>query len=362
MSRISNRQLVIAFLACRLSAEMTTIPGEMVQYGTDRFIVILLAKLVAALLYLPIIFVTFKFRGDSVITAAMHRNKAFGITAGIIMSVLLAVTAVQTVLSIQHYVTDTLLNNIVTVSGIALITAAAVYGAVKGLSAVTRSAVFAAVIFGLLIFLIGVTMWDKTEPDYLYFSFANDRPYFFKSLISEISMNSEILIFVVITDELRSKPYRTVLYYLPILLILLELLNLLYNLILGPYMTKVEYPLYIIASLSDIVLFQRLDGIDAIVWLMCGIIKAALLIYCIGRIYTVCSKKPRTKLMLTVTGFLVFMLCIILGSDAGIYDRMTNVMNSGIHILLGGVVVPLIVLISGRKKQSGRVKNNNENI
>ena len=56
------------------------------------------------------------------------------------------------------------------------------------------------------------------------------------------------------------------------------------------------------------------------------------------------------------------MLCIILGSDASIYDRMTNVMNSGIHILLGGVVVPLIVLVAGRKKQSGRVKKNNENI
>lgn len=116
-------------------------------------------------------------------------------------------------------------------------------------------------------------------------------------------MNSEILIFAVITDELRSKPYKTVIYYLPLLLILMEFLNMLYNLILGPYMTKVEYPLYIIASLSDIVLFQRLDGIDAIVWLMCGIIKAALLIYCIGRIYTVCSNKPHTTLAVAVSGF-----------------------------------------------------------
>ena len=64
MSRISNRQLVIAFLACRLSAEMTTTTGEMFRYGTDRFIVILLAKLVVALLYLPVIAVTLKFRGE----------------------------------------------------------------------------------------------------------------------------------------------------------------------------------------------------------------------------------------------------------------------------------------------------------
>ena len=50
MSRISNGQLVIAFLACRLSSEMITIPGEMVSYGFDRFAAILFAKLIAALL------------------------------------------------------------------------------------------------------------------------------------------------------------------------------------------------------------------------------------------------------------------------------------------------------------------------
>lgn len=33
MSRISNRQLVITFLACRLSAEMMTLSAETVLYG-----------------------------------------------------------------------------------------------------------------------------------------------------------------------------------------------------------------------------------------------------------------------------------------------------------------------------------------
>lgn len=41
----------------------------------------------------------------------------------------------QTVISIQHYITDTLLNNILTISGIAVLVAVSVYGALKGLSA-----------------------------------------------------------------------------------------------------------------------------------------------------------------------------------------------------------------------------------
>lgn len=351
MSRISNRQLVIAFLACRLSAEMMTTPAEMISYGTDRFVAILLAKIIVALLYLPLVFVTLKYKGDSVITCAVRRNKAFGVAVGVILAVILTAVGIQTVISIQHYIADTLLNNILTITGVAVLVAAATYGALKGLSAVTRSAVFAAVIFGLLIFLIGITMWDKVNPEYMYPAFIEDSRYLLKCTLSEISMNSELLIFAVITDEIRSKPHKTVLYYLPVLLVVLEILNLLYNLILGPYMSKVEYPLYIIASLSDIVIFPRLDGIDAIVWLMCGIIKTALLIYCVGRIYTVCTKKPDTKKAIIVYGFLLFMLCMLFGSDRSLYESFRNIMSGGIHILTGGVIVPLFVLVAGRKKQ-----------
>ena len=160
MSRISNRQLVITFLACRLSAEMMTLSAETVLYGPDRFTAIFLAKIIAALLYIPLILVTLRFKGDSPITCAFRRNKIFGAAVGVILAVTLTATAVQTVISIQHYITDTLLNNILTISGIAVLVAVSVYGALKGLSAVTRSSVFAAAVFGLLIFLIGVTMWD----------------------------------------------------------------------------------------------------------------------------------------------------------------------------------------------------------
>lgn len=166
--------------------------------------------------------------------------------------------------------------------------------------------------------------------------------------------------FAVITDEIRSKPHKTVLYYLPLLLVILEFLNLLYNLILGPYMSKVEYPLYIIASLSDIVIFRRLDGIDAIVWLMCGIIKTALIIYCVGRIYSVCSKRPDTKKAVVVYGAFIFMLCMVLGSDRTLYEHFRSVMSGGIHILLGGVAVPLTALVAGRKSRAEEKRNEND--
>lgn len=360
MSRISNRQLVIAFLACRLSSDMITLPAAMIKYGTERFYAILLAKIVLLAVYLPVIFVSLKYKGDSVITTALRRNKAFGIILGVIMSVIITAVGVQTILSLQKYVTDTLLNTIMAWSGITVITAAAVYGAVKGLSAVTRSAVFAAAVFVLLIVLIALTMWDKINTGYLYPALVNDGEYFLRCSLSEISMNSEVLIFAVITDEIRSKPHRTVLYYIPVLLVLLEGINLIYNLILGPYMSEIQYPLYIISSLSDIVIFQRLDGIDAVVWLMCGVIKTALLIYCVGKIYTVCSARPRTNRFIVLYGVFLIALCLIFGSEQTIYNRLSAFMNSGVHIILGAIIVPVAVLIAGKKAAGGKVKSNDK--
>ena len=66
-----------------------TMPAETVLYGPDRFTAILLAKIIAALLYIPLILVTLRFKGDSPVTCAFRRNKIFGAVVGVILAVTL---------------------------------------------------------------------------------------------------------------------------------------------------------------------------------------------------------------------------------------------------------------------------------
>ena len=63
-----------------------------------------------------------------------------------------------------------------------------------------------------------------------------------------------------------------------------------------------------------------------------------------------------SKKAVVVYGAFIFMLCMVLGSDRTVYEHFRSVMSGGIHILLGGVAVPLTVLVAGRKKQSGGEK------
>ena len=47
---------------------------------------------------------------------------------------------------------------------------------------------------------------------------------------------------------------------------------------------------------------------------------------------------------------------MVLGSDRTVYEHFRSIMSYGIHILLVGVLIPLTVLVAGRKKQSGGEK------
>ena len=342
--------MAIAFIASRLTTEMIMIPGELIRYGSDRFIAIFIAKLSVLLLYLPLLLLTKKYEGDNFLTAALRRNRIYGIILGVLFTVTVMSVTVNSVLNLQLYITDTLLGELLLISGVSLIIGAALYGAVKGVSAVTRTAVFGTAVFTLLIALILITMSDKLDFSYIYSSFIEDGNYFFRAFVSEESCNSEILVFAVLCSNVESKPNKAVYYYLAVIFVLLELVNLIYNLVFGPYLNELEYPLYVISSLSDIVVFQRLDGIDAIVWLLCGIIKIALLFISALQVYNTISKKQKSIWFIAIYGLLVTFICTIIGSDRRYYDLLQGILHSAVPLILAGTVIPLIVLFTGKKK------------
>ncbi len=360
MNRIGSKQLTLAFIASRLTTEMIMIPGELIRYGSERFVAILIAKLCVLLLYLPLLFLTVKFKGDNFLTAAIRRNRIYGIILGILFGVVLLSVTVNSVLNLQLYITDTLIGELLLISGTALIIAVSLYGAVKGTSAITRTAVFGTAIFCFLILLIFITMADKLDFAYLCPLYIDDGDYLFRAIISEISCNSEILVFAVLCKNITDKPNRAVYYSLAVIFVILEVVNLLYNLVFGPYLNELEYPLYVISSLSDVVVFQRLDGIDAIVWLLCGIIKISLLFTCAGELYKTSSGKRNKGWFLAIYGALTLVLCMLIGSDRRYYDMLQSILHTALPLVFAGAVIPLIVLFTG-KKPPRKEKENEEN-
>ncbi len=363
MNKISWGQMTVLLIITRISAEMI-IPGELTRYGSDRFWSLLAAKLAVLMLFLPLIFLTVRFKGDNFLLPAIRRSKILGGALAVIFVVALAASTVETLVNLQLYVSDVIFDSMLFITGAAAVAAAAFYGALKGFSAISRSSIFALTLFAVLIVLITVTSWENMDVTFLYPSFIRDGNYFMKSFFSEISSCSEILVFAVFCKNIRSKPNRSVFFYLGAVLIILEGLNLLYNIILGPYLSALEYPLYYISSLSDIVIFQRLDGIDAVVWVFCGIIKLALLFAAAHDILSSFDTSPvklRRSIGLAVYAASIVGISFFIGTDKPRLDMFETFMHSALHIAVAGTLIPLIVLIAGKKRPQAKGEENEEN-
>ena len=353
MNEISWKQLAALFVVTRASAEMTVIPGELILYGPDRFWSILAAKLIVFILFLPAIFMALRFKGEGFLVPAIRRNKIFGSILAILFMLSLTAVILETLINLQLYISDVIFDNMLFIIGVSVISIAAYYGALKGFSAISRCSIFALVMFAVLMVLIASTASDKADINYLYPSFIRDGEYFIRSMLAEISSCSEILIFVVFCGHVRSKPHNAVFLYLAAALVLLEGFTLLYNLILGPYLDHLEYPLYTISSMSDVVIFQRLDGIDSVVWVFCCIIKLALCLCAAHNIFTSFGSSPdklRQNILLAVYAVVLIGIAYFLGTDKERYDTFESMVHTSLHILVAGTLIPLTVLIAGKKR------------
>ena len=64
--------------------------------------------------------------------------------------------------------------------------------------------------------------------------------------------------------------------------------------VLGEYQSMTEYPLAAAASLSDIVLFKRLDGIASAVWLLAAAFRCGVMLFSLVSILGECRRKEES--------------------------------------------------------------------
>lgn len=351
MSKISYMQLAVTSYVTRLFTEMANLPSDAINYGPDRFWTILFAKLIVMLAYLPMIFVTIRFPEDNFITAAIRRSKAFGWVLGIVFILAVVLEIMVSLLNLEPYINDTVLSNVSYGLVLVLVLLVCLYAVFKGVQAISRTAVIILVLFGLLLIAMLITLGRYMDFVYLYPSFIENKENFVNSLIQEFSNNSELFIFAVVCAYVREKPAKSIFVYMPAMLVILELINLMYNLVLGPYVETVEYPFYMLASLSDIVIFQRLDGIDVVLWITTSVVKLSLLLFCCGEVIRNLTGKLTSRIFITVLTVAIAISGTIIGVNVTVTELLRSIILTGIPLLTGGVVIPLVVLIFGKKKE-----------
>lgn len=350
IKKISPYQLAVLLIASRLFSEAVNFPLKNTEYSMQRFWVILIAYAILFLQYIPLIILSGKYGGESPVGLLSQRSRPWAWTGGIIIAVSVLISAVSALCRLRFYASSTIFGQAPPLLLVLLPLLACGLALYKGIQSTARSGVIFTGVFIFFLALIGISLTEKLDFKWLYPAFIEDGESFVSQVLEQIGANSEILYFAALMEHLEEKPQKAVYIYLPAVTLLLELMFMLEMLVLGPFLESVSFPFFTVSALSNIVLFQRLDGIDVAVWTLMCIVKISLALLSVRTIFTRLVSERAGQ----AAGFIGL---AIVGAMAGFFggspkftDIITKILTCGLPMILGGIIIPIIAAVIAAKK------------
>lgn len=290
--KISAAQLFCILLLTRLSGEMV-FPASG-GFGGTGIAEVLTAELVRFLLALPVLL--YSFKGRAFYAAIWRKNRFFGWVSAIGAALLLAYFAIRTLIFSAEFVQRELLTGTSALLIALLMAGFTIYAAVKGCEAMARAgALFlvAAALITLLVILADIPYMDFTRdlPQQSTGLFLNDSA-------ERLMRGGEYLIFAALLPYVRTDGKNAAgthsgaagLWFALASAVCGTGLCLFFSAVLGEYHSMAEYPIAAAASLADIVLFKRLDGITCAIWSLGAAFRAGAMTFAAISIVGECVK------------------------------------------------------------------------
>ena len=358
---ISFKQLAVLLVLSRFFTDAFDFRAVETGYSMQRFTVLAVSSVILFLLYLPLIFVAAKYPGESAFSLITRKSKALGWLCGLFISLWLLLNALSAIFSTGLYTTSTVLGEAPVFLLVLLPLAACTTAAWKGIQGSARSGLLFGAVFAAFILLMIFSVWDRFNWDWLYPAFLEEPELFLGQVLRQLGRNSEILCFAVLMEYVDKKPAYTVFWYIPVLMLLQMIKLLLQMLVLGPFLDSATFPFYTISSLSDIVLFQRLDGINVAVWWLMCIVRVSLALLCIRTVFTRLAGEKAGRAAVLTGAAAVAVFGLTLGESPELTLHIDDLSANWIVMSAGGLLIPIIALIAAKTEKRGEENAHEKN-
>lgn len=357
MNKIGWGQLGIVLALSRIFAEAANFPKDDIIYGMQRFTVIFLSLLLLGAVLTPVYVLLRKLPGENVFSAAAKKSPlASRILAVIYLAALLSMMITATV-QLEFYASSTIFDSAPAWVVILFTLVVCLYGTVKGLPAVARTGVVIAGGFALLLILVVFGIAQNIHLHYLSPALAERPNRLIPEVLSEFSKNAEAAVFIALCGSVREKAHRSLVVYFALSFAALFFMTFLYNTVLGEYLDLTSFPFYRLASLSDVSLFQRLDGIDAAVWTTTAIIKLSLMTAA-ARAAVESAFGSRRGAWIAAVALLILssVISVVLSGNTVDFLSVSRIPQTGILIFLAAALLPLAGVLLGLSAEKGKRK------
>lgn len=352
MNKISYTQLACLFFISRLFAEVNSHFTHQSYYGMQRFTVIALSFVLLLVVSIPLLLFMRSGGGAGVLEIIGRKSRVLGVIVGILLLPELLFSSLSTLVHLEYYAASTIFTSAPAILVIVLPIIGALYAMAKGLESAARTSVIVLISFVALFILIIVSICSSMDFSMLYPALVDRPSTLWTEVLAEFSKNAELPLLMVLCGAVREKPQRSLYIWLPCSFAVIELMNLLYMTVLGHYFNAMVFPFYTLSSFSDIVVLQRLDGIDAVVWTMAAIIRVSLLAIAVNRVLLDGLRVKHSKIVTVALYALLIIPALYFSKNETVFIRTClAITGTGIPLAAVSVIIPVVGAICAAKKE-----------
>ncbi|GHV47548.1 hypothetical protein FACS189499_05250 [Clostridia bacterium] len=283
--QVTCGQLAATLLISRLLSNCVNIPAVTANYNMQTFAVTVIVKVVAlALLTAPMCLnrmtrtaVNADAPGINFFDIIAGKSKVAGWILFIPLGGFLFFQALLTSVMLEFFVGNTIMDTASSTVLTILCGAGVAYCFIKGIKAVCKAGSVIMCVFIAVFVLCSIPLIFNERWYYLYPKIFDQPNELLEQMRNEMVKCWELFAFLILGKYVKRSPNKTVFLYMPASLIILELMHLTYVVMFGAYLNEISFPLYSLASLTDIVIFPRLDGLDVFIWTVSAVLRITLL-------------------------------------------------------------------------------------
>lgn len=243
------------------------------------------------------------------------------------------------------FVSDIMSPNISGVTLSVIITLASIYGAWKGIEALSRTSTVIMFFLLIAVFFFSFSLLPNVD-NYNFLPLTKDEmPTVWQEITAMVARNACIPCMALLLPLVRGNVKKGMVFWALFTYGSLAVLIMVTVGVLGPYISTQVFPVYVLASVGQLGVFERLDGLFLGAWAAGIFIKMSLFIYLVG----VCMKRAFGDFVSRVSILACGAFVFIFGTLVPLFVSYENIIfNETILLCLTlttAVIIPLLLLI-----------------
>lgn len=339
--KITSRQMIFLMAITRTSISISTMPTiNLPPYNQDMWIMVLLSIIYTTVMMIPLLFLANKFKKYSLIgyLQIIYGNK-IGKIIGTLYGLFFILQSINGATIQSELVASTLLDDSSNIVVSIAFMIACIYCVSRGIANLTR----AAEAFGPVVLIILVILLLLGLPN-VHFELL--KPVFVDSTLNDLSMGAfklslfyiEITFLAMLVPELQNNSDINKIFMISNVLtgILLAIIVVMTQSVMGiEYTRHANFPfLFYTRSIEQFRVFQRIDFLFVIGWLIASIGRISSFTYIAVRAFReVFNKKEDEKIILMVVGLIVIIATVVIIRDRSVigirkhFDLFYNILS-----------------------------------